>query len=670
MTVRRPSRYAEEKSHSHDFGVSTPMSAGAKSPRIVSMDQFRGYTVAGMFLVNFLGGYAAIHPVLKHNDTFFSYADSIMPSFMFAVGFSFRLTYLRRRSQSTRLSTISTYVRRSLALIVVSLVMYGFGGEFKEWPRFDHMPTEFEPFRVKAPHSNSFDLLVSKAKEENPGKDLRTTLEAASKIGETINGKEPKKPEEKKQFAIAHQAAEKASQEAIAETQTFIQPEVERKAAWESISPAGKFLVHWRIFFAKLLKSDLWETLAIIGVTQLVVLPFIGCGFLTRLLAMIGLGVTHCLISYWFNWDFVFALNDNWLSKLWMTGSSRSWDGGFFGPLSWGVAMMAGTLAYDLVSLSASHAAAFGRLFLWGVVLMAIGYGMSCLTRLYELSPAEITTMKERRILQDVEKGWLGHLIERQEELLKERRKPLDDLNGPIAEEKHNDFLAVYHELAAQPENKDLSEHQLADRAEHQQETNPRPNAKLQQLVSQQQKLKAELGPSIDRLEGTISVLRDQQQRYPNLDLAESPVLPPWERLKGRSLSELLAEPPFFIPPKDEPRVDPPPHIEHRPRNYWMMGKRMPNLSFITFATGFAFALYGVFVLACDLGGLRVGLFTTFGTNALAAYFLHHFIEEAVHPLVPHDGPLWYCLAGLALFLLLTYVFVRFLEKRKIYLKL
>ena len=152
------------------------MSAGQPSRRIASMDQFRGYTVAGMFLVNFLGGYAAIHPVLKHNNNYFSYADSIMPSFMFAVGFSFRLTYLRRRSQSTWQSTVWTYVRRSLALIVVSLVMYGFGGHFKEWPVFDRMPAEFEPFRTKAPQSKSFDLLVSKAKEQNPGKADFSTM--------------------------------------------------------------------------------------------------------------------------------------------------------------------------------------------------------------------------------------------------------------------------------------------------------------------------------------------------------------------------------------------------------------------------------------------------------------------------------------------------------------
>ena len=78
----------------------------AKSPsrRIVSMDQFRGYTVAGMFLVNFVGGLAAFPEVLKHHNghPYFSYADTIMPSFMFAAGFSYRLTVLRRLGQQGR----------------------------------------------------------------------------------------------------------------------------------------------------------------------------------------------------------------------------------------------------------------------------------------------------------------------------------------------------------------------------------------------------------------------------------------------------------------------------------------------------------------------------------------------------------------------------------------
>src|SRR5207244_1798369 len=66
----------------------TRMSAMEPTGRINSMDQFRGYTVAGMFVVNFVGDLAAIPAVLKHNDTWFSYADSIMPSFLFAAGFT------------------------------------------------------------------------------------------------------------------------------------------------------------------------------------------------------------------------------------------------------------------------------------------------------------------------------------------------------------------------------------------------------------------------------------------------------------------------------------------------------------------------------------------------------------------------------------------------------
>ncbi len=404
------------------------MSAGTTSRRIASMDQFRGYTVAGMFLVNFLGGYAAIHPVLKHNNNYFSYADSIMPSFMFAVGFSFRLTYLRRRSQSSALSTVWTYVRRSLALIVVSIVMYGVGTEFHRWGDFDKMPPEFEPFRAKPPQTKVVDLAT--ATEKTPDSPRPTQKNGAARL---------------------------------AEIHDYIQPAVEQKKAWDSLSHVRKALVHWQIFAGKLLKSDLWETLALIGVTQLVVLPFIGGSFLTRFLAMIGLGITHCLLSYWFNWDFVYAVNDTWLSKVLMTGDSRSWDGGLFGVISWGVAMMAGTLAYDLVLLSGSNAAAFGRLLAWGIVLMVIGYGMSCLTRLYELSPSEIAERKQQIRRIQAEKGSLEGLIQRE---------------------------AAKRESAGK-------------------------------------------GPDADRIDATITVLRDKQHGLPNLELAESPVWPPWERLKG-----------------------------------------------------------------------------------------------------------------------------------------
>ena len=122
-----------------------------------------------------------------------------------------------------------------------------------------------------------------------------------------------------------------------------------------------------------------------------------------------------------------------------------------------------------------------------------------------------------------------------------------------------------------------------------------------------------------------LSMLYDGETPTGRGQVAASPVWPPLERLSGGPARSLLAEPPFVQPP--------PP--ERRPHNYWMMNKRVVSLPFILFATGFASALYGLFVLACDVGGRRVGLFRTFGQNALAAYVLHHMVETQVH----HDRP-------------------------------
>ena len=409
----------------------TTLPVSGLSGRIDSMDQFRGYTVAGMFLVNFVGGFAAIHPVLKHNNNYFSYADSIMPSFMFACGFSYRLSVLRMLSRVGPGATYRRFAARGLGLVLVSLMMYGFGMEFHHW-------SDYSPARVAE-------------------------------------------------------------------------------------------------FLAKLVKANLWEVLAIIGVSQLLIMPVIAASPRRRALTFAAFLLIHIMLSYVFNFDFVYGRPNGLDQRLGISGST-AWDGGVFGLLCWASMMLAGSLAYDVM---ASERSAPGgksaRLVAWGVALMVLGYGSSCL-----------------------------------------------------------------------------------------------------------------------------SMLHDGETPPDGRDVATSPVWPPLERFASLSPASFLAEPPFVQPP--------PPAL--RPHNYWMMNKRVVSLPFVLFSTGFATTLYGLFVAACDAGGLRVGVFRTFGRNALAAYVLHHMVEEQLHTLVPNDSPLWWCLVGLTAFLLITYLFVRYLEKQGIFVRL
>lgn len=101
--------------------------------RLHSLDQFRGYTVAGMFLVNFVGGFSAVHPLLKHHNTYCSYADTIMPQFFFAVGFALRLAFLRHVEKVGRGAAYRQAVWRGLGLVLVGAVVYHLDGTFPTW---------------------------------------------------------------------------------------------------------------------------------------------------------------------------------------------------------------------------------------------------------------------------------------------------------------------------------------------------------------------------------------------------------------------------------------------------------------------------------------------------------------------------------------------------------
>ncbi len=104
-----------------------------KPARLISLDQFRGYTVAGMFLVNWLGAFAITPEILKHHRTWCSYADTIMPQFFFAAGFALRLVYLRNAEKSGAAAAHWRAVKRGVGLFVFGVIFYSFGSQWKEW---------------------------------------------------------------------------------------------------------------------------------------------------------------------------------------------------------------------------------------------------------------------------------------------------------------------------------------------------------------------------------------------------------------------------------------------------------------------------------------------------------------------------------------------------------
>jgi hypothetical protein len=99
------------------------------------------------------------------------------------------------------------------------------------------------------------------------------------------------------------------------------------------------------------------------------------------------------------------------------------------------------------------------------------------------------------------------------------------------------------------------------------------------------------------------------------------------------------------------------------------MDKRVVSQAFILFGTGLAAALYGLFILACDVGTLRAGIFRTFGLNPLAAYIVHEAVAKAMHDIVPKDSALWWCLVSLGIFFGLTYLAIRYLERNGIFIR-
>jgi len=94
------------------------------SNRLLSIDQLRGYAIFGMILVNSKGMFGVEIEQLSHHQDHFTYADTIAPIFMFVVGISMRLSWLRRSEVTGSAATRIAMVKRFTTLVLIAFVIY------------------------------------------------------------------------------------------------------------------------------------------------------------------------------------------------------------------------------------------------------------------------------------------------------------------------------------------------------------------------------------------------------------------------------------------------------------------------------------------------------------------------------------------------------------------
>jgi predicted acyltransferase len=100
----------------------------AAAGRLLSLDVFRGITIAGMILVNNPGSWEAIHPPLEHAAWHgWTPTDLVFPFFLFIVGVSITLALARRaEAGGTKRDLYLKIIRRALIIFALGLVLAGF----------------------------------------------------------------------------------------------------------------------------------------------------------------------------------------------------------------------------------------------------------------------------------------------------------------------------------------------------------------------------------------------------------------------------------------------------------------------------------------------------------------------------------------------------------------
>lgn len=108
--------------------------------RLLSLDAFRGATIAGMLLVNNPGSWSAIYPPLEHAKWHgWTFTDTIFPSFLWIVGVSLTLSTARRVEAGADRAQLFRHVLQRAAII------FGLGLLLAAFP-FGLLPTHHLSF--------------------------------------------------------------------------------------------------------------------------------------------------------------------------------------------------------------------------------------------------------------------------------------------------------------------------------------------------------------------------------------------------------------------------------------------------------------------------------------------------------------------------------------------
>ena len=118
----------------------TTSTAAPTRERLVSLDVFRGITVAGMLLVNNPGTWSAIFPPLEHAEwNGWTPTDLIFPFFLFIVGITTHLSLAARRARGDDdRALVKQIMRRGIIIYLLGFAMAMF--PFYQWGAIQSLP--------------------------------------------------------------------------------------------------------------------------------------------------------------------------------------------------------------------------------------------------------------------------------------------------------------------------------------------------------------------------------------------------------------------------------------------------------------------------------------------------------------------------------------------------